>query len=139
MNYYYVEPEVAGGLGGDTIMDRSKHPPVVSYLHYEFDGWLGDALLERFPCFIITQAGRSKLESAAVTGVKFEPVKVSTSEEWRDFYPSKELPSFAWMQVGGNPGRDDFGVGEKFRLVVSDRALRLLRELGIAHAKITEI
>lgn len=45
MKYFYIEPEVAGGLGRNTVMNRAVHPPVVSKLHYHFDGWLGDVLL----------------------------------------------------------------------------------------------
>jgi hypothetical protein len=47
MKYFYVEPEVAGGLGERTVMDRSTHPPVVKRLHYQLEGWLGDAILAR--------------------------------------------------------------------------------------------
>ena len=36
MKYFYIQPEVAGGLGKNTVMDRSVHPPIVSRLHYEF-------------------------------------------------------------------------------------------------------
>ena len=40
MSYYYLEPEIAGGLGECTVMDRSVRPPVVKRLHYELDGRL---------------------------------------------------------------------------------------------------
>ena len=56
MQYVYIEPEVAGGLGDHTVMDRSVHPPIVSKLHYQMEGWLGDALLESFPVFIVISA-----------------------------------------------------------------------------------
>ena len=46
MNYHIVEPEVAGGVGPHTVMDRRAHPPVVTKLHYEFEVWLGDELLK---------------------------------------------------------------------------------------------
>jgi hypothetical protein len=139
MKYFYLEPEVAGGLGDNTVMDRSKHPPIVHKLHYDFDGWLGDALLESFPCFITTVLAKEKLQLAEVTGVKFQSVEVTTSEEFRDFYPNRKLPDFAWMQVEGIPRRDDFGVGPDSRLIVSDRALQILREIGIPHAKVKEL
>ena len=139
MKFFNLEPEVAGGLGKNTILDRSNHPPLVHNLHYVFDGWLGDALLEGFPCFIITEPAMQKLQGAGVTGVKFAPVEVSTSEEFQDFYPNRKLPTFLWMQVGGVSGRDDFSIGKDFRLVVSDRVLQILREIGISHASINEL
>jgi hypothetical protein len=55
MEYFQIAPEVAGGWGRNTVMDRSIHPPHVTKLHFEFDGWLGDVLLESFPCYIITK------------------------------------------------------------------------------------
>jgi len=72
MKYYYIEPEVAGGLGNDTVMNRSVHPPVVTKLHYQFDGWLGDVLLESSPCFIVTELAKQKLQDARLTGATFD-------------------------------------------------------------------
>ena len=60
--YYFIEPEVAGGWGGNTIADTSVHPPKISKLHYQFDGWLGDDLLESFPCFIVSESLKHESE-----------------------------------------------------------------------------
>ncbi|APF85630.1 hypothetical protein HI806_01945 [Ralstonia solanacearum] len=57
MNYFFLEPEVAGALGENTVLDASTHPPRVEKLHFEFSGWLGDAILESFPCVIATLRG----------------------------------------------------------------------------------
>lgn len=46
--FRYIEPEVAGGLGEETQMDSTVHPPLVKKLHLEFEGWLGDDILETF-------------------------------------------------------------------------------------------
>lgn len=46
--YKLIEPEVAGSLGKETELDSSVFPPHVKKLHYEFDGWLGDDILESF-------------------------------------------------------------------------------------------
>ena len=44
--YYILEPEVAGGFGENVVYDpATRH---VEHLHYQFDGWLGDDLLDRF-------------------------------------------------------------------------------------------
>lgn len=56
--FYVLEPEVAGGWGGDgTVVDREFHPPIVSRLVYEFDGWLGDDLVTTFPPVYIVTTG----------------------------------------------------------------------------------
>jgi hypothetical protein len=95
MKYFYIEPEVAGGLGKNTVMDRSIHPPIVTKLHYHFDGWLGDVLLESFPCFVITDFAKRKIQSGELTGARFDEVEVTTSEQFHELYPAKQLPPVA--------------------------------------------
>ena len=56
MAQYLIEPEVPGGLGDKTQGDFSKHPPVIEHLHFQFEGWLGDDLLESFPCFLVSNS-----------------------------------------------------------------------------------
>lgn len=36
-----------------TIMEATVHPPRVERLHYEFEDWLGDDLVESFPSFLV--------------------------------------------------------------------------------------
>lgn len=109
-------------------MDRSTHPPVVHDLHYEFQGWLGDELLESFPCFIATETLWRLLQDEALSGVRAGPVKVSVSELFEEMYPGRVLPRFVRLMVTGTPGSDDFGLTKDARLVVSMRALDALRK-----------
>jgi hypothetical protein len=152
MKYFFLEPEVAGELGSNTVMDRITWPPTVRKLHYEFDTWLGDVLLEGFACWIVTVDAMTRIKQLQLTGVKFSDVQVTKSEAFDEWYPGRELPAFAWLQVPGTAGRDDFGSATRinagstslfpddaqFRgtLVVSERALELLRRLGIEHAAV---
>jgi hypothetical protein len=140
MKYYYIEPEVAGGLGPNTVMDRSVHPPHVSRLHYLFDGWLGDVLLESFPCFIITEAAMRKLEAEGLTGIQSDKVEISLSEQFKELHPNQQLPPFVWLRVNGRVGQDDFGSAPDGRLVVSGpgKALEVLQSLGTSQALVTE-
>jgi len=139
MRYFCVEPEVAGGLGKNTVMDRGVHPPVVLSLHYEFDGWLGDVLLETFPSFIITEEAKLKLEHVGFTGVRFDEAEITMSETFRDLYPNQLLPRFVWLRPDGKAGREDFGTAPNGKLVVSERALQALKELGIPNAIVAPI
>lgn len=136
MKYYILEPEVAGSLGKGTVMNRDVHPPDVKKLDYEFDGWLGDVLLESFPCFIATIDAVTKLQRLPVTGVQFDDVRISKSVQFQDMYPNQVLPKFKWLKVLGRPGLEDFGLGRDFRLVVSDRVLNALKPLGLSNAVI---
>lgn len=136
---YLVEPEVAGGLGPATIRDRSVHPPRVTRLEYVVDGWLGDALLESFPCFIATRTLADSLADALAgsgsSGYVEREVQVSTSYLFREMQPSVELPEFVWLDVGGRPGVDDLATDARGSLVVSQRVLDVLTRAGIGHAE----
>jgi len=119
--FHSLEPEVAGGFGQNTILDNSTHPPIVRRLHYELDGWLGDDLLESFPCYIITDRLRTLIEEVGATGYAFDSVEVTTSEQFRQLYPDRQIPRFWWLKVTGKAGVDDFGMSSEDCLVVSDR------------------
>jgi hypothetical protein len=132
--YYVVEPEVAGGFGEHTEIDRSSGRMDVKKLHYQLDGWLGDELLESTPCFIVSEQLAQAIERGQLTGVGFDDVEVTISNQFRDLYPNRKLPKFIWLKVNGKPGQDDFGIAAGLRLIVSGRALDLLKQVGISHA-----
>jgi hypothetical protein len=134
MEFYALRPEVAGGLGANSVLDPDVHPPRVSRLHYEFADWMGDVLLETFPVFIIERQVGEAAQAAGLTGVELAPVEVSVTPEGREMMEIAgvgALPDFAWLKVHGRPGVDDFGQLADAGLVVSARALSLLRESGI--------
>jgi hypothetical protein len=108
--YLYIHPEVAEGLGHNTILDRSTHPPRIDKLHYEFEGWMGNALLDTFPCVIATKEAADGLASAAVTGIDYAKVEVSTSELFRHLHPNLHLPPFVWLQIKGIAGKGDLRI-----------------------------
>ncbi|MGJ7548647.1 hypothetical protein [Pseudomonas alloputida] len=134
--YYYVEPEVAGGLGEGTVMDTSEHPPVIQSLTYEFDGWLGDHLLESFPCFIVTETVEDAIKELGLTGCSFDAVDIKKSEAFEDSYPDRALPHFSWLKIHGIAGMTDFGLTDDYRLVVSNAVIDLLKKFGLQHAEI---
>lgn len=137
MKFYYLEPEVGGGLGRHCIIDRaSGKTSTVLKLHYEFDGWLGDEILESTPCFIVSGKLAEMIERVRLSGVKFDDVEITTSDEFAQLYPDCRLPNFAWLKIFGQAGRDDFGVAPDLRLVVSDKAMKLLKGFEISHASV---
>ncbi|MHA6829299.1 hypothetical protein ACQUJV_24240 [Ralstonia pseudosolanacearum] len=138
MNYFFREPEVAGALGENTVLDAGTHPPRVEKLHFEFSGWLGDAILESFPCLIATLSASEALEQSGVTGIQLAELEVSTSVGFRDMYPAREIPSLRWLKVTGEAGKHDFGIATDLRLVVSEKAIDVLRPFGIQHALVEQ-
>jgi len=51
MNYYLLNPEVAGEIGdrSELIYENGKIKEVI-FLEYNFMGWQGDELLSTHPC-----------------------------------------------------------------------------------------
>ena len=134
MSFTILEPEVAGGWGDETVADTAVHPPIVSRLHYEFEGWLGDELLASFPCFIVSERVAAALEASRLTGFALDEVTISTSPEFEDLHPDVSLPRFRWLKVSGQAGVDDFGLAADFRLVVSAKGLGLLSRFTLKQA-----
>jgi hypothetical protein len=126
MKYYSIEAEVAGGLGPRTKLDRSAHPPIVTRLHYEFSGWLGDEIVDSFPAYVVTKSLATRIMEASLSGLAFADVEVTTSPEFCEMYPNRQLPEFLWLKPNGVAGADDFGIGRDHRLVVSANALAVL-------------
>ncbi|UTX50278.1 hypothetical protein [Chryseobacterium sp. MA9] len=137
--YKLIEPEVAGGLGVQTQMDNSFFPPLIKNLHYEFEGWLGDDILESFPCYIVTERLRDGIELEKLTGVSFDKVLISKSETFLELYPDRELPNFFWAKINGESNRDDFFITEKNGLAISERAYSLLKNYNIDQADIEDL
>lgn len=118
-------------------MDSSVHPPVVSRLVYEIDGWFGDVLITSYPCFLVTGEMKRALLEIGFSGATFADVEITVSDNFRDLYSNDvKLPSFVWLKVNGHAGHDDFGIGRNHRLVVSERILDLLDGLGIPNADV---
>ena len=131
-----LSPEVAGHLGEETVLDTSVHPPVVHRLHYVFDGWLGDDIVETFPCYIVTERLALCTQMIRPSGVSLDDVLVSTSETFREVYPYRDLPDFRWLRVNGIAGKDDFGLSAEYELVISERVLNAWRDFQLAHCEI---
>lgn len=66
--YFAVEPEVAGGLGAHTSINRATVPVEVTKLHYVFEGWLGDAPIESTPCFLVTEELAATIREEGLSG-----------------------------------------------------------------------
>lgn len=136
---HFLEPEVAGGWGAGTEADTSVHPPVVSHLVYEFEGWLGDDLLETFPCFVVTERLAEALGGSELTGWKLGPVDVVRSAHFDAVNPGVVLPRFQRLHVSERSASGDFSLDGEHRLQVSDAALALLRKFSVVHCSVESV
>ena len=136
--FWCIEPEVSGSLGDGTIMDSSIHPPKISKLNYEFSGWLQNDLIESFPCFIVTENLKNCIDKMNYSGVYFDEVQITKSDEFKILYPKLELPKFFWMRINGLAREDDFGLSNDYRLVVSNDVFNTFKHFNISEADFEE-
>jgi hypothetical protein len=108
----------------------------VSRLHHRFEGWLGDDLLETFPCFLVSSALGAALEEARLVGFSLDAVEVSVSPEFLELSSGHPLPEFRWLKIAGEDRNADFRLTSDFRLEISNRALEILKKFKLAHAVI---
>ncbi len=73
-----------------------------------------------------------------VTGLVFDHVEITLPEESLELYPDQELQKFLWCKFQGTVDLDDYGTATDGTLIAFEHALGLLREIGIAHAGVTE-
>ena len=148
MKYYMIEPEVAGEIGENTIYDNydeiinQKKKPIISHLHYIFDGWLGDELLELTPCFLISERLKKEIENHGFSGCRFADVEVSYSDEFLEIYPIRKVPKFyrmiplktVFVENDGyiNQDMDDFMLTQKSYLIISENVKNLLNNMNFA-------
>jgi hypothetical protein len=123
---YILEAEVPGGLGPRTLMERSSHPPRVDSLHFVFDGWLGDQLIESFPCYLVTPDLAEAFARAGVTGFELAEAEVETSEEFKELYPGRSIPPFKWLRVRGAPGKSDLYITSNNQLGGSQKVVDVI-------------
>ncbi len=135
-----IEPEVAGGLGPLTeIENNNVYPPKVLKLNYLFEGWLGDDIIEAFPCFIVTERLGLEIQRKALSGIQFDEVYISKSLEFEELYPNKKVPIFWWMKIIGSYLKDDFSLAIDYRLVISEKAFKVLQNFNVQNAEFEEI
>lgn len=152
---YFLEPEVAGELGENTIIENFNNVrlkgerPKVTHLHYQFTGWLGDEIVECTPCFIVTDDLAKAIEESQLNGYAFKDVEVSVSDEFKEMYPNKILPNFKRIVPEGlvevveenykEWSGHDFCISQKSYLVITEKALNILKSHRLDNCDITEL
>lgn len=134
MNYYILNPEVAGELGeGSELVYENGKIKEVNFLEYNFMGWQGDELLSTHPCFIVTEDLKNDIIVNDLTGVTFKKIAMTFSDEFYDTYGNKDLPQFVQI-VCKTPYEDnaddlqyDFYYNKYKEIIVSEKALSVLK------------
>lgn len=155
MLFYMLEPEVAGEIGENTVYANFEEvknngvQPIISKLHFEFSGWLGDDIIESTPCFLVTEKLKTHIEKNKLIGYEFQNVEITLSDEFIELYPNRELPTFYRLIPKGKIkvengvcsewSGDDFNFSNKSYLVVSNKAFLILKKFNIKNCDVYEI
>lgn len=151
---YLLEPEVAGGLGPNTIITNWKELKSgeqqihkIEYLEYVFDDWLGDDLLTSFPAFIVTQELATDMSERQLTGIELGEVQITKSKLFEDIHPNFMLPSFARLQPTGivvlsedrkvkKWSKHDVCLSQYGDLIVTENCMAILKKYRLEHCDI---
>lgn len=136
MTYFLLDPEVPGEMGPGTLLDNGSHPPKVLHLHFILTNWLGDDLVQTYPCYMVTEDLGKRLLGAGFTGMRLTPLQNEISEDFGLFCPGIPAPVFLWLHIEGSPGENDLGLTDDARLVISERALKIMQAGQLAHCEI---
>jgi hypothetical protein len=128
MNFLEVNPEVIVGLGEKTIFNQ-QDSQIIESLHIELEDWLGDDLMEIYPCFVITEFLEEGLTKMKFTGYEIVSMITTKNEYFDNNYSlDKNLPLFKWIKINGKSYIDDFGIDEKSKkLVLSEKVYHWLK------------
>lgn len=140
MPFYELQPDPVGEHGENLALDESVHPPRVTHLHIEIDNWVGDDLAESYPCYVVTEGLAQALNNAGIGAYQLREAEVTMADEGRELIDELGLsePKFQWLDVSGTACEDDIGTTAGARLVVSDRALELLRQFRLDRCDVEE-
>jgi len=128
-NYKKIQPEVIVGLGAETEFQEKEAPfKTVVKLHINLEDWLGDDLMECYPCYIVTENLKHLLENNSFNGYEIRQMKVSLDENFEyNYSKSKPLPLLHWLQIVGKNNIDDLFLDENKDLNVSEDFLVFLK------------
>jgi len=149
LQFFSLKAEVAGELGDKSVItDIAARPPVIEKLDFQLQWWRNSAICERILIFVVTTAASQDLTKNGLTGFELRPCTVSKTDEYyyyqRENDPTRaeKLPSLEWLHITGKPFVDDFGLrlgaNIKQGLIVSERALAVLRAHNLDFAEVSE-
>jgi hypothetical protein len=108
-DYKKIQPEVIVGLGDDTEFQEQSVPfSTIVKLHLKLEDWLGDDLMECYPCYIVTEYLKNLLETQSFKGFEFQEIKTTLDDIFDNNYQqNKPLPDFHRLLITGQKGQDD--------------------------------
>ena len=134
--YFLLRPSVYGQMGIKTEWDRTVSPPQVSSLHFVLDCDPLDDLHKSSPCFLVSRTLAERIAKDGFTGATIEGVLAEYDKQYLEREPDAVKPDLRLLRPTGKAGSADFGLNEERQLVVSERAMSLLKQFRISNCRV---
>ena len=115
-----------------------------SVIEPEVAGGLGDDILATHPCFIVSKTLSEAIRNSSLCGYQLDIMNISYSDEFKELQRDCKVPDFVRM-IPTNSIDDaklfnslgmDFYVYKKRYLVISEKALLIIKQFHIANTTI---
>ncbi len=143
MRFFAILPEAAGQLGNACVHgDITERPVQIFEADFEFQFYPHDDLLCGFYIFACAKPLAEALKKSGLTGFSIDSLRISFEErfyQWAELHKDEQLSEFQWLKITGRAGIDDFGLVQgptEMPLIVSERALHLLKQFKLQHCDI---
>jgi len=135
MKYMSLEAMVPGWIGEQSVSEIVDNREIFQKVHYVFDDYPSDCIVERCGVYLVTQELRKALEDIETSGCEFDDATVTESDAYAEHtshLTNNSLPRFYWLKIIGKAGKDDIGRAEPgLSIVVSERVFNELRKFGL--------
>jgi hypothetical protein len=136
---YVLDPQVAGELGDETVMDGSTHPPTVTRVDYVLDQPDADEFIQSFPVFLVSLDLGARLQQAGMTGFDLADALVRPSVEYLAAFGDVPHRLYSWLRVHGTPEVDDCWLDQSLQICVSDRMMSIIETTTLSDCLVEEL
>ena len=136
MNYFRLKPERPSNIWQySTVDDRGEIQKMV----FAYDFWSNEPIFRDIRYFFVRRSVATALQEAGLTGFQCVEVPTIKSKQYDSSdHRDRDPEPVGWLQVTGRMAMDDFGLQGKAKLVVSERALGVLRNHGLVRCEVIE-
>jgi hypothetical protein len=137
--YFKLTPGSCGVLGENTVFERTIISFEMTRLHVLFQFGANDAILRVAGNLLISVSAAAMLADIEATGFAIEAIEVGVDEQiaMLGAWKGSNISRYRWLKVCGIAGVDDFGRNQH-RLIVSERALEVLKRDGLSQCEVAE-
>jgi hypothetical protein len=140
--FYKLNPECPGGLGNDAIViDRDAAIWQLSKFQIVLERFPQDDLIESMLAgTAVTEKLAHALMQSDLNGFELAPMEVVPGDQLFLSLEErqKRLPQLSWLKIVGLCGINDFGTSTQAMTVVSEKALKLLKQFKLDNCDIEQ-